>query len=145
MSLTLVDVENYYLNWKRKKKKKEYKKASASKRLLLDAMKNYYNFISIQRPISMKKKIYERCDYNNSVWGQMLLDGKCKIPTTKEGIKIIRRFRVSFPKFVDLEKFSKDNNIRVNAKSGLPIGESDHFVSVFLYEKDFLTQQKYMI
>jgi hypothetical protein len=37
----------------------------------------------------------------------MLADGKCGIPTSKEGKKIIKRFRVSYMKYTQLVPYLK--------------------------------------
>jgi hypothetical protein len=63
--------------------------------------------------------------YAESTWGRMLKDPRTMDPQSREGKLFRERFRVGYPKFMELVEFVDKSCIRVNAVTGVPISPSN--------------------
>jgi hypothetical protein len=68
---------------------------------------------------------YERPNYEDSTWGRMLKDPKSQDPKTREGKLFMARFRVPFPKYLEMVAFVDANDVRINGVTGKRINAVD--------------------
>lgn len=84
-----------------------------------------------------RRRTIPRTIYEATTWGVLLKDPRIQDPSTPQGKLFRTRFRVPYPKFLELVEFSKENNIRVN-KDGVPIKgsfTSNKIVSIFVLNR----------